>query len=248
MRVGSFYIMICLILLGACKHDPIEPAGNGQMQDMDPGPIEPPPPPPPVEDDCDSSLVYFENDIAPIFMTSCGSGNVNCHQEASDNNDDVDLSSWWAILNSENSNLVDLDDPSSSDIIDEINDGNMPPPGSIYSISDEQVSILLTWIEQGATNDSCQSTGCDTVNVSFAMEIDPIISNFCASCHSGSTPSAGLLLSDYDEIVSAVINTPFLEAIKGEGGVTPMPYQGDQLNACYISKIEKWIEDGMPNN
>ncbi len=39
-----------------------------------------------------------------------------------------------------------------------------------------------------------------------------------------------------------------LGTIMWSNGNIPMPKNGNQLSDCKIKQIEKWIEDGMPDN
>jgi len=89
---------------------------------------------------------------------------------------------------------------------------------------------------------------CDTVNVSYSQDVWPIISSNCTSCHSGGAPSGNVYLDNYDNIVIAADNGSLLGAIKHESGYSPMPKGGGMLSDCNIALIEKWVEDGTPDN
>lgn len=90
-------------------------------------------------------------------------------------------------------------------------------------------------------------TVCDTVSPSFATTILPIIEKNCASCHSGAAPSAGLSLSNYNEVKSAVNNNFLLDRVLQLNGSTVMPPSGPLTN-CNLDQINSWISQGMPNN
>lgn len=217
---------------------------------MDP-PVYPPndtiPDLPPLESDCDSDSVYYENTIAPLLSSSCGSSTVNCHNGPTDENDDIDLSSWWAIINSEEEDLVIPGDPGESKMIDVINDGDMPPDTSSFSITADQQDLIEMWIQQGAQNNGCNE-GCDTTDVSFQDDVFPIVSLYCTSCHSGSDPDAGILLTNYDNISSEALSGTMMDAINWTGSVEPMPYESDQLPECYLNLIQIWVDNGALDN
>ncbi|MBK7214249.1 MAG: hypothetical protein IPH88_13315 [Bacteroidales bacterium] len=90
-------------------------------------------------------------------------------------------------------------------------------------------------------------TVCDTVSPSFATTILPIIEKNCASCHSGAALSAGLSLSNYNEVKSAVNNNFLLDRVLQLNGSSVMPPSGPLTN-CNLDQINSWISQGMPNN
>lgn len=90
---------------------------------------------------------------------------------------------------------------------------------------------------------------CLPDELSYAGDIQPIFNNSCAfsGCHSSNFPSNGIDLTDHAG-ASAVSSTLLLNAIKHEGGASPMPQGASKLDDCSISKIETWINDGKPDN
>jgi ribosomal protein S16 len=236
-----FIFLLSIFAWASCTHEvigPIVPPSNTPTDTIQP--------PPPLESDCDSDSIYYANTIAPLLMSSCGSSVVYCHNGPSDENDGIDLSSWASIYYS-NEDLVVPGDPNDSKIIDVINDGEMPPDTSSYSISNDQRDIIAAWIQQGAQNNSCNE-GCDTSNVTFQDDIFPIVSLYCTSCHSGANPDGGVLLTNYSTISSEAVNGSMLDAINWIGTVEPMPYQSDQLPECYINLIQIWVDNGAQDN
>lgn len=237
-----FIISISTLLVwSSCTHEviqPVDPPG-GQPSDSIPDL-------PPLVSDCDDDSVYYENTIAPLLSSSCGSSVVYCHNGPTDDNDETDLSSWAAIYYS-NEDLVIPGDPNESKLIDEINDGDMPPDTSSFSITSEQAALLATWIQQGAQDNGCNE-GCDTTNVSFQDDVFPIVSLYCTSCHSGSDPDGGVLLTNYSNISSEAVSGTMLDAINWTGSIEPMPYQADQLPECYINLIQIWVDNGALDN
>lgn len=89
---------------------------------------------------------------------------------------------------------------------------------------------------------------CDTINVSYSQDVWPIISSNCTSCHSGGAPSGNVYLDNYDNIVIAANNGSLMGAIKHENGYSPMPKGGAMLSDCNIAIIQKWVDDGTPDN
>lgn len=241
-----FSFLIMIIGYSSCKHDPLEPIGDNGLGNPS-NPLDTIDLPPIIESNCDPDSVYYENTIAPLLSASCGSENIGCHNGPSDENDEIDLSSWWALMNSDGGSLVTPGDALGSDLIDEILDGDMPPDTSSYSISNENLALLMNWIDQGAVNNSCDP-GCDTSNVSFQTDIYPIIALSCSGCHSIADPDGGISLTNYENISEVALSGSLVPVIKWEVPDFEMPKNASQLPECYINLIEKWVNDGALNN
>jgi hypothetical protein len=71
---------------------------------------------------------------------------------------------------------------------------------------------------------------CNTTNVSFASDVNPILVNHCVSCHfKGSSIGGGINLDGYTAAVT-------------------YPKDQNKLDDCKISKIEAWVKAGSPDN
>lgn len=232
-----FSVLLVLITIVACKHEVPEP--TAELEGANGGGGEGTDPP------CDPSVVYFEQQILPLIQSSCAV--PDCHDSFS-GEPEFAMTSYDLLLNNpEEDELVVPGDPSESDIIDVIVDGEMPPAG--YSdISQEQLDLLITWIEQGAPNNSCEDLYCDTTLVTFSGTILPLIENRCQGCHSGSDPQGNLALLNYDDVSTITLNGSFWGAVNHEPPYTSMPYNAEQLPQCNLDQIRIWIEDGAPNN
>ncbi|MBK7029243.1 MAG: hypothetical protein IPH45_08500 [Bacteroidales bacterium] len=89
-------------------------------------------------------------------------------------------------------------------------------------------------------------TTCDTTSPTYQLTISPIISANCLSCHAGNAPSAGLTLSTYEQVKSAVQNKNLQNHIMQQNGFSIMPPSG-QMNNCKIDQLNSWVAAGMPN-
>ncbi len=94
---------------------------------------------------------------------------------------------------------------------------------------------------------------CDTTDVSYSRDIEPIISKNCLMCHGSSvyaTSGGGINLDGYSNISMflATNKDRLLGAIKWQQGYSKMPKDRQQLNECDILKIETWINNNYPNN
>jgi hypothetical protein len=90
---------------------------------------------------------------------------------------------------------------------------------------------------------------CDTSNITYTIDIQPIFEQNCYLCHSTSTPViyySNLNLEDTTHIQRVIDNGKLLKNIKHEPDGIPMPQGGAKLSDCNINKIENWINNGNP--
>lgn len=200
---------------------------------------------PPVGIPCDPDTVYFQNTILPLLQSSCALS--GCHDAASAS-DGVILTDYDKIMstagvrpfNADGSNLYEVmveDDP----------DKRMPPPPR-NPLTTEQTNAVYKWIMQGAKNNYCDDVECDSLNVTYSATVWPIIQNRCYGCHSGGSPSGGISLENHANLVALANSGQLMGAIRHDQGYSPMPKNGAKLSDCNISQIQKWINDGTPNN
>ena len=91
------------------------------------------------------------------------------------------------------------------------------------------------------------STSCDSSIATYSGEISPICINSCAvtGCHLGSTPAAGLDLSDYDDVARVANNDKLMNRLQGISG--PVMPPGGPLPDCDIESFLEWVDSGAPN-
>ena len=91
---------------------------------------------------------------------------------------------------------------------------------------------------------------CDTVNVSYANNVEVIMLSSCSTvgCHVGSLPSAGILLDNYTSVKTYVNNGQLMATIKHQSGFSQMPKGAQKLTDCQISQLDAWINAGGLNN
>lgn len=237
----KFFAFIVLIGLFSCKHEPLFVGGSPTI------PVDTTTYPPDGKP-CDPDTVYFQNDILPLIVGNCGIS--GCH-DAATAKDGVILNNYANIMNTGD---VKPGNPTGSEIYENIVetdlDKRMPPPPS-DALSQEQITLIFKWIQQGALNNSCD--GCDTTDVKFASHVLPIIQQNCKGCH-GPTPTnyAGFSLTNHTEVVFGVTTNNLLERIKHASGFNPMPNSSNpaaaKLSDCKIKTVEIWINNGMKND
>lgn len=193
----------------------------------------------------------FQNDVFPILFNGCAMS--RCHDSASARSG-YDLSSHK--LDSTNPSLtyarimshgIAPGIPESSRLYTVIASGSMPEDGH-SKITSTQLGTIYRWIQQGAQNSTCP---CDsTGNVTYSATIAGIISTNCSGCHSNSTANTyggGFSFEGYTNLV-AENSVRLINTLLHTDGYSAMPKGGAKLSDCNISKINKWIKSGEPNN
>lgn len=228
-------------LIGSCKHEPFIPIAGGGNPDTTGngggggggGSTKP----------CDPDSVYFVNDILPILASNCAMS--GCH-DAITAEDDIILTNYANVISSDVIDPFDLNGSEMYEVITETDPDKIMPPPPNSPLTAMQISMIATWINQGAKNNYCD--GCDTTNITYSLTIEPIINNSCKGCHSGATPSGNLHLENYFDVSTVALNGKLVGAINGTTGYVSMPYNSNPLPDCEIDKIELWVNQGAPNN
>ncbi len=89
---------------------------------------------------------------------------------------------------------------------------------------------------------------CKDSLVSFSANVQPILSQDCASCHTGASAENGVELDSYIGVTTTVTPELLMDCMKHTNGAKPMPQGKPKLNDCKIATIQKWISEGMLNN
>ena len=139
-----------VVLSESCKHTPLD-----FIEDIvDTPPIDTTGGPDTIDfSNCDPDTVYFENDIFPILISNCAIS--GCHDNES-HEEGINLSSYTKVMSSD---VVDISDPWDSELIEKATENDeddiMPPP-PMDPLSDDEINMIVLWMEQGAKNNSCQ--------------------------------------------------------------------------------------------
>ena len=90
---------------------------------------------------------------------------------------------------------------------------------------------------------------CDTSNVTYSVCVNLILDETCRSCHGGNAASGGgIKLNTYEEVMKTVDNGKLLGSIKWLNGYKQMPKGSSKLENIKIETIQKWVDNGAPNN
>lgn len=228
-------MVLTMVILVACVHEPVlgpevsEVPNNGGSAGS-----------------CDPNTVYFEQQVLPILISNCAV--PGCHNAATNDNDDIQITSYATLMNSD---IVRQDDPLNSDLWEAINetdpDRRMPRPPQ-NALTAGQKDLIQRWLVQGAQNTSCADASCDTANVSYSGTIAPLVAQRCGGCHGGGSPQGGLDFSSWAVLNSVAIDGRLAAAIQHQAGAPAMPPFSTQLPDCRIDQFLIWIEAGAPNN
>jgi len=92
------------------------------------------------------------------------------------------------------------------------------------------------------------SLECQTQDMSYSIDISPIISDNCLLCHNQTARFGNIILEEHADVLTYVNNGLLLGAIRHDPGFSPMPQNTAQLLECEIEKIAAWIDQGTLNN
>lgn len=220
--------MTCFVLItGSCKHeipvlsDSVNAAGDSTTA-------------------CDPNKIYFQQQVLPILVSNCAQ--IGCHDGAS-RREGVILTSYNYTMSTGG---IRRGNPDGSKIWESIQSGEMPPGGHA-PLTQSQLDLIYNWILQGAENLVCENVCGDTVNVTYSASVQPIIANKCKGCHSGVASQGGVDLSNYANVKMQVTNGKLWGSVSHSAGYTAMPVGGN-LSSCELTQIQKWINQGAPNN
>ena len=185
------------------------------------------------------SIVCFQNDVLPILQSNCGKS--GCHAGGEGNG--INFNTYEGTIKE-----VDVANPINSRLITAIykrGSGKMPPPPN-PELTQQQIDLIYIWIQQGAHNTNCTEV-CDTANVTYSGSVKPILNTYCVGCHNGSTGGTNINLTTYSGTYQTVTSERLMGSIEQLTGYSAMP-QGSKLSDCKISIIQKWINEGAPDN
>lgn len=224
------------VLLMSCKHEIAEipvPVNNTPN-----GPNVPDPSP---------QGICFESEVLPLLVSNCAM--TGCHS-ANNPAEEIALTSYSALMNSAEDNLVVPGNANASELIEvllEVDpDKRMPRPPAA-PLTQSQIDLLKQWINEGAQN-TVNCAGCDSTQFTFASSVRPLLQSACVGCHSGTFPGGGVPLSTYEQIQAVASNGRLWGAVDHQQGFSAMPKNSAKLSACELAVIQKWIQAGAQNN
>jgi len=232
-------VVILLSLMQRCKHerdDLPEPVDTDTTETVIIPPVK--------SDTCSFDTVYFVNDILPIFITKCG-GSL-CHSQGANNDDDVFLYDYDQIMKHGKIKPFKPEDNEIIEVVTETDPDKLMPPPPAAKLTPEEINAFKVWINQGALNNACENK-CDTSDVRFSNEIEPIVLATCQGCHSGQRPSGGVYIRNYNDIKILALNGSLEGTIYRKPGYKAMP-PGGPVDSCSMAKISIWVANGAKND
>lgn len=225
-----FYLLAAALpfiaAMNACKHEPLPLVDTGS------GPVT-----------GGTNEVCFQSSILPLFQSNCAKS--GCHDAASHQGEYV-FDSYANIVrndiipgNATNSKVYKV-------LFEDGNDRMPPPPNT--DLTSAQKALIGRWINEGAKNTINCGVACDTTQFKYGANISLIFGTYCLGCHSGSSPSAGINLSQWSVANNLALNGRLVGAVTHAPGYAPMPNGGNKLSECQITQIKKWVAAGAPNN
>lgn len=236
-RICFFFLFGAVIVWGffSCKHQPLDTTppggstGGGGVTTVT----------------CSADTAYFQQQVLPVFISNCAVS--GCHDAAS-HQKGVVLTDYANIVSTGDVRAGRPDNSKVWKMINETDPAKRMPPLPRSPLTQAQKDLIGKWITQGARNNSCQASACDTVTVTFSGAVKNIINNKCLGCHNGTAASAGINLSAHAGIKAKVDDGRLWGTINHLSGYSPMPKGGSKLSDCEIAQFRKWIAAGAPNN
>ncbi|MFD0861563.1 hypothetical protein ACFQ1M_05050 [Sungkyunkwania multivorans] len=110
------------------------------------------------------------------------------------------------------------------------------------------VMLLIVGCTNDSESDLISIENEEIVNpetpVTYAADIQAIISNRCLGCHSDPPAGAPFPLATYDQVSARALNGQILGAISRSAGDPRIMPPSGRLPQSTIDLIEKWIQDG----
>ncbi len=196
-----------------------------------------------------SGEICFDTQVLPLIVSNCAVS--GCHDSKS-KSEGYELTSYATITKKG----VSAGKPSSSKIYTVLSakGESKMPPAPRASFTDAQKKLISDWISQGAKNTTCLTSGGtggtipDSVTISFANHIKPILNTYCVGCHGGLGASGGVQLDNYNSVKAVAASGQLYGSVAQiSNNYVPMP-TGGKLSDCQIQAIKIWVDKGYLNN
>lgn len=109
------------------------------------------------------------------------------------------------------------------------------------------IVFLLIGACSSVNKEELTTGDCKFTVSTFSANVQPILQNNCFSCHTGSAPSGGFDMAQFQEIKNRAVSGILSDAINHRGNLK-MPYNLPKLSDCDIKKIDAWITAGANEN
>jgi len=197
--------------------------------------------------------ICFQDQILPIFQNSCASCHGATRGEAG-----LDFSTYAGIMKAITPGNADKSKAYKSIT----STFQLMPPNN--ALPEEKRILIRLWIEQGAKETTCSTTGGTTTATTqsgtlwacYDRDIQPILTSNCAisGCHNSTTHKDGYDFSTYAKTLNAVnagapgsskLYRVITASSSSEDFMPPKPYSG--LSKTALDTIYSWIKRGALN-
>lgn len=171
--------------------------------------------------------VCFTRDVQPVIDAGCAKS--GCH-------DNTTKAAGIA--------LISYPDIASAEKIAEIitkpqPEGGMPPAPWVR-LSDEHITAISAWTDQGRKNTTCDSLPLpDSSSITYTKHIVPIINLYCIGCHL-QRGAGGPALTTYEDVRDEIENGNLISTIRRKPGYVPMPAGRTRMTSRDVRIIEMW--------
>ncbi|GAB2961224.1 hypothetical protein GCM10027048_31620 [Hymenobacter coalescens] len=93
-----------------------------------------------------------------------------------------------------------------------------------------------------------QLSACDTVSVTYAGTIAPLLAQHCQRCHGPTRSESGVRVTGHHDVLTLGRTGQLLGVIEHRPGYPAMPDDGPRLSDCDINQVRIWVRAGMPDN
>lgn len=211
--------------------------------------------------------ISFTRQVAPFLLATCG----RCH--VAGRKGDFQMASYEQLMRSAK---VSPGMGRMSELVEVILSGEMPPGGG--GVSPQDVALLIGWIDAGAPCDGDPTADLVTVSrtatppppivappkplalkpgdVSFAVEVVPLLLDQCGNCHGGRDPENNFAMTSLEALVKGGRTGPAIVPGKGSDSLLVrklrgvgiegqrMPLGQAPLSDEQIAMIAAWIDQG----
>ncbi|MCB8994924.1 MAG: hypothetical protein H6538_04880 [Bacteroidales bacterium] len=113
------------------------------------------------------------------------------------------------------------------------------------------LTIIFAFLQQSCENnnelDLYGNQECDTTHISWNSNIKQLLQDKCVRCHNEKLNYNGVRHDTYEEELKVVYDGR-LQAAINHTGPFKMPKNEGKLPYCELLLLNKWIENGAPEN
>ena len=131
-------------------------------------------------------------------------------------------------------------------------------PTQTFTAAPAPTDTTSTPTETALPTSTIQSTdipATETIPVSFAKDVLPILKSRCVNCHGGNKTEKGLVLSTYAGVMKGSEKRPVVNTGIADGSLLvelilsqEMPKRGPKLTPSQVQLIIDWINQGALDN